>query len=194
MRRLVSVSLVSALGLAPLGVQAADLVVWWEEAWFAEEESAVDEMVAAFEQQTGKKIELISKQSGAGDEVQAALEAGQPPDFLRGLGGTTNRAEQWAYEGWLVDLDQTLGPLRGLFDADLLERATLLNARDGASGLYALPMGRITNHIHVWQSLLERAGFTLADIPRSGRRSGRSGATGSSRRCGEPPGARTSMP
>ena len=26
-------------------------------------------------------------------------------------------------------------------------------------------MGRITHHIHVWQNLLERAGFSLADIP-----------------------------
>ena len=154
------------LAMAPLGAKAADLVVWWEEAWYPEEERAIAEMIAAFEQQTGKKIELVSNQSAAGEEVQAALEAGQPPDFLWGLGGTTNGAEQWAYEDRLVNLDQALGPLRELFDADLLERATLLNGRDGEPGLYALPMGRITNHIHVWQDLLERAGFTLADVPK----------------------------
>ena len=27
-------------------------------------------------------------------------------------------------------------------------------------------MGRISNHVHVWKSLLARAGFTLADIPK----------------------------
>ena len=27
-------------------------------------------------------------------------------------------------------------------------------------------MGRTTNHIHVWKSLLEQAGFTLEDIPK----------------------------
>ena len=27
-------------------------------------------------------------------------------------------------------------------------------------------MGRVTNHVHVWKSLLEQAGFTLADIPK----------------------------
>jgi len=154
------------LAMAPLGAKAADLVVWWEEAWYPEEERAIADMIAAFEQQTGKKIELSSHESGAAEEVQAALEAGQPPDFLWGLGGTTGGAEQWAYEDRLVDLDQTLGPLRDLFDPDLLERATLLNDSDGEPGLYALPMGRITNHIHVWQSLLERAGFTLADVPK----------------------------
>jgi UDP-N-acetyl-D-glucosamine/UDP-N-acetyl-D-galactosamine dehydrogenase len=32
--------------------------------------------------------------------------------------------------------------------------------------LYGLPMGFGTNHIHVWRSLLEQAGFTLEDIPK----------------------------
>ena len=80
----------------------------------------------------------------------------EPPGF----------ADQWAYEDRLVDLDSTLGSLRELFDPDLLEHATLLNERTGERGLYALPMGRNTNHVHVWQSLLEQAGFTLADIPK----------------------------
>ena len=42
----------------------------------------------------------------------------------------------------------------------------LLNQKTGQRALYALPIGRITNHVHVWKSLLEQAGFTLADIPK----------------------------
>jgi multiple sugar transport system substrate-binding protein len=41
----------------------------------------------------------------------------------------------------------------------------LLNGKTGRRGLYALPMGRGSNHVHVWKSLLEQAGFTLGDIP-----------------------------
>ena len=41
----------------------------------------------------------------------------------------------------------------------------MLNGRTGRRGLYGLPMGRRSLHLHVWNSLLERAGFTLADIP-----------------------------
>jgi multiple sugar transport system substrate-binding protein len=52
-----------------------------------------------------------------------------------------------------------------LFDADAIEAATYLNGSTGRRGLYALPMGRSSNHIHVWKSLLEQAGFTLDDIP-----------------------------
>ena len=53
-------------------------------------------------------------------------------------------------------------------------------------------MGFATNHVHVWQSLLEQAGFTLDDIPKDGRRFGRSGAIRSSRRCARPRAATTS--
>jgi multiple sugar transport system substrate-binding protein len=42
----------------------------------------------------------------------------------------------------------------------------LLDPKTEQLRLYALPMGRTTNHIHVWKGLLERAGFTLADIPK----------------------------
>ena len=38
MPRLASVCLASALGLAPLGADAADLVVWWDEGYYPEEQ------------------------------------------------------------------------------------------------------------------------------------------------------------
>ena len=72
----------------------------------------------------------------------------------------------WAYEDRLVDLEGVLGPVLDLFDADAIEVSTLLDGKTGRRGLYALPMGRYSNHVHVWNSLLERAGFTLADIPK----------------------------
>ena len=78
----------------------------------------------------------------------------------------TRWAAQWAYEDRLVDLEDALGPVLDLFDADAIEVSTLLNGKTGRRGLYALPMGRASNHLHVWNSLLERAGFTLADIPK----------------------------
>ena len=145
--------------------RAADLVVWWEEGWYPEEDRAVAELVAAFEAKTGRDVELVRQPHDARAEVTAALEAGRPPDFLWGLGGTAGLVGRWALEGRLADLTEAVGPLREMFDADALEHATLPNARTGGRALYALPMGRSSNHVHVWTGLLERAGFTLADIP-----------------------------
>jgi ABC-type glycerol-3-phosphate transport system substrate-binding protein len=81
-----AVVLAVAIVLAPLGARAADLVVWWEQGYYPQEDGAVRETVAAFEHKTGKRVELVQP---AGDElpgqVAAALEAGQSPDFIFGL-------------------------------------------------------------------------------------------------------------
>ena len=58
--------LAAALVLAPLGAQAADLVVWWEKGFYSQADEAVAEIVAAFEQKTGKQVELVQP---AQDEI-----------------------------------------------------------------------------------------------------------------------------
>src|SRR3954449_7963154 len=163
--RVRAVLLAVALVLVPLAARAADLVVWWEKGFYPEEDAAVAELVAAFEAGTGKTVELVQPaQDEMSDKAQAALKAGQPPDFLFGTLG--DHLPQWAYEDRLVNLEGVLGPVLGLFDADILEAATLLNGRTGERDLYALPMGRNSNHVHVWKSVLERAGFRLEDVPK----------------------------
>jgi hypothetical protein len=55
MQRLVRVFLAATLILAPVGAQAADLVVWWEKGYDDRENEAVREIIATFEQETGKR-------------------------------------------------------------------------------------------------------------------------------------------
>jgi multiple sugar transport system substrate-binding protein len=96
----------------------------------------------------------------------AALEAERrTPDFVFTV-AETQPFERWAYEGRLVDLTESVGHFSDLFDADALKRATLLDGTTGRRGLYLVPMGLGTHYVHVWKSLLGRAGFTLADIPK----------------------------
>jgi multiple sugar transport system substrate-binding protein len=157
--------LVCVLALAPLASKAADLVVWWEEGFYPQADEAVVEIIAAFEQETGKEVELVQyPQDDMLNQAESALQAGAPPDFLFSTVVDFSIA-RWAYDDRLVDLEGVLGPVRDLFDTDTMEVSTLVNGRTGRRGLYALPMGRPSNHLHLWKSLLERAGFTLADVP-----------------------------
>ena len=165
--RVRAVLLAAALVLAPLGARAADLVVWWEEGFNPEEDQAVREIVAAFEQKTGKQVELVfHPRAGA---------AGQGPGGARGRAAARLRLrhsvityidEQWAYEGRLVDLADALGPFADLFDPDALERPPCSTRRRAGAASTRCRWALTTNHVHVWRSLLERAGFTLADIPK----------------------------
>jgi multiple sugar transport system substrate-binding protein len=158
-----------ALILAPLGAQAADLVVWWEKGVNPEEDAAVRETVAAFEQETGKQVELEQPSQEGENNIEAktlaAVSAGQPPDFLFGS-NTDTYYGQWAEEGRLVDLSDVIGPFASLFDPDALRFATLLDATTGRRALHGLPIAFSTHTVHVWRNLLEQAGFTLADVPK----------------------------
>ncbi len=155
----------AALVLAPLGARAADLVVWWEKGFNPQEDAAVREIVAAFEQKTGKQVEL---ERPSHDDIEAkalaAVEAGLPPDFLFGM-NTDYLYGQWAAEDRLIDLSDVIGPFASLFDPDALRYATRPDATASRRALYALPIGFGTNHVHVWRNLLEQGGFSLDDVP-----------------------------
>jgi multiple sugar transport system substrate-binding protein len=154
------------IAMAPLTARAADLVVWWEEGWYPQEDEALTKVVAAFEQGSGKEVEIAFYPiDELPDKIEAALAAGEPPDVAFG-GWLPERAGPWAFEDRLVDLSDAVGSFSNLFDPGALDRVTLLNARTGQKALYGLPVGRSTNHLHVWKSLLERAGFSLDDIPK----------------------------
>jgi multiple sugar transport system substrate-binding protein len=164
--RVRAVLLAAALALAPLAVRAADLVVWWDKAFYPEEDRALAELAQAFEEKTGLRMKLVRHDGWeAPAKVEAAIEASQPPDFAFSLFFSQGQLERWAAEDRLVDLTDTVGKLADLLDSDLLDYSLMASERTGRKGLYALPIGRVTNHIHVWLSLLERAGFRREDIP-----------------------------
>ena len=76
-----AIVLAAALVLAPLGARAADLVVWWDEGSYAEEDEAVKEIIAAFEQESGKQVELVFYRAGGAsrqDRGGAARPASRP--------------------------------------------------------------------------------------------------------------------
>jgi ABC-type glycerol-3-phosphate transport system substrate-binding protein len=67
------VFLVVALATVPLGAQAADLVVWWDRGFYEQEDDAVAEIIAVFEQKTGKQVDL--EQPSQSDIEAKALAA-----------------------------------------------------------------------------------------------------------------------
>ena len=130
--RIRAVVLAAAIVLAPLGARAADLVVWWDEGYYAEEDQALREVIAAFEQESGKggRAGLPSDGGTAGCKTAAALEAGQPPDFAFGF-WLTDYAPQWALEDRLVDLSDTIGHFSDLFDPAQLDRGHAAQCNHG---------------------------------------------------------------
>jgi multiple sugar transport system substrate-binding protein len=161
-----AVVLAAAIVLAPLGAKAADLVVWWDEGFYPQEDEAIREIVAAFEQETGKQVELLLEPpQELRANLVAAIQGGHPPDFAFSAPIQPLHAG-WAFEDRLVDLTDAVAHFSDLFDADALAWVVLLNDRTRERALYGLPVGLASNYLHVWTSLLTQAGFAIEDIPK----------------------------
>ena len=115
--RVRAVILAAALMLAPLGARAADLVVWWEEGFNPGEDEAVREIVAAFEQKTGKtgRAGLLSRRTCCRRRLRRRSRPGHRPTSCSASHQLTTM-RQWAHEGRLVDLSERAraagGPVR----------------------------------------------------------------------------------
>ena len=182
-----AVLLAVALALAPLGARAADLVVWWEKGFYPQEDEAVAEIIAAFEQKTGKQVELVQYEQDEHHEARRKRPSGggaarlpvQQHDRDEGLPGGRTRT------GWSIS--RASSPRSWTCSMPMPSTAsTLLDGKTGRRGLYALPMGRYPITSMPGRASWSGPGSPSPTFPRSGRRSGRSGATGCSRRCARP--------
>ena len=145
------ISFAAALAIAPLGAQAADLVVWWDEGYYAQEDEAVREIVAAFEQETGKQVELVFHPEDGASRGDRGGARGRPAARLRlRLLARHDYIGQWAFDDRLVDLTDAVGHFSDLFDPDALglgDVAQRENRAKGpvrpADGPYDLPPSRL---------------------------------------------------
>jgi multiple sugar transport system substrate-binding protein len=145
---------------------AADLTVWWTRGYYPEEDEGIRRIVADFERDTGQNVELSYwTQEDLPTKVMAALAADELPDVVYCM-SCLGHSVRWAHDGLLLDLKDVIEPIADQMDSGALARARLLNGQTGQRGYYTLPIVQASVHIHVWKSLLDRAGISLDQIPR----------------------------
>jgi multiple sugar transport system substrate-binding protein len=145
-------------------VLAADLRIAWEQGFYPEEDQAIAAVVAAYQQQTGNAVELtLYPQDDLMAKVVPMINAGNPPDLLMGLG--ISYLPNWALEDVVADLSDVVGPIEDQFYPGVLASVRLRNGKTGQTAYYAVPIGQFGHYIHVWKSLLAKAGIGLEDIP-----------------------------
>jgi len=153
-------------GIAVQSASAEDLVIWWNKSYYQEEDDKFDEIVKAFEAETGINVDyslFINEDTPI--KALAALSAGQVPDLAFGFLFDLQHTSRWAYEGKLVDVSDVLEPMKDRFMPVALESVNLLNGETGERSYYAFPTQQQTAHIHVWNSLLKEIGQSVDDIP-----------------------------
>jgi multiple sugar transport system substrate-binding protein len=146
--------------------QAKTAVLWWAQGFVQEEDISIKKIVADYEKASGNKIELsIMPFAPLRQKVVSAVTSGVVPDFF-----VSQPAEIIALYAWddkLVDVGDVVATQREEFTETALINMNCYNSVTKQRSFYGVPYttGALPNH--VWRPLVEKAGYKIADIPKT---------------------------
>jgi multiple sugar transport system substrate-binding protein len=165
----------TSLGLAAAGSLARPFIanaaattaeVWWAQGFAQEEDISIKKIVADYEKASGNTIELtITPFAPLRQKIVAAMTSGIVPDFF-----TNTPTEIIALHAWddrLVDLTDVIDTQKAQYTETALVSAYCYNNTTKQRSFYGVPYTQFCFTHHVWRSLVEKAGFTFEDIPRT---------------------------
>jgi multiple sugar transport system substrate-binding protein len=164
-----SVGLVAAGAVARpyIGNAAAKTAtVWWTQGFAQEEDVSTKKVIADYEKASGNTIDLsIIPYAPERQKIISAITSGEVPDIV-----SANQAEiaaLYAYQDKLVDVSDVVETQKAQFSDTALLSANCYNSVTKRRSYYGVPYVGATLPFHIWNSLVEKAGFKLVDAPKT---------------------------
>src|ERR1700746_1079604 len=163
----------SSLGLAAAGALARPHVanaaattaeLWWGQGFAQEEDVAFKNLIADYEKASGNKIEdSIIPFAPMRQKAISAITSGVVPDILELADFQFLPLNAWADK--LVDVSDIVEPIKSQYIDNALRGTYNYNNVTKRRAYYAVPMKCSAVPFNIWQSLIEKAGYKLEDIP-----------------------------
>src|SRR5580693_3298591 len=173
-RRLV---LRGSVGLAAAGTfaspyiaraQAKTASVLWVQGFVKEEDEAFKNLVAAYEKASGNKIDFSLIPFGpAMQKIVAGLTSGDTPDIMYHAIADQTVVPQNTWNDKLVDVSDVVDTQKAHFHPTALLTSQYYNNVTKQRGYTYVPIKCGVSPFHVWNSLVEKAGFKLSDAPKT---------------------------
>ena len=145
---------------------AKTATVWWTQGFIPEEDASFRQMVAEYEKASGNKIDhSLIPFAPLTQKIIAALTSGDVPDVI-----STDNAPivpQFAWNDKLVDLTEVVETQKAHYHPTAYLAAQYYNSVTKKRSFYYAPYKTAVFPIHIWNSLVEKAGYKLADAPKT---------------------------
>jgi len=146
--------------------EAKTATVWWVQGFAQEEDIGFKQLVADYEKASGNRIEYsITPFAAMRQKEIAAVTSGVVPDILNV--GDYFFGVLSAWNDQLVDLTDVIETQKSLFLPTALQTAYAYNNELKKRSYYMIPHRMTVIPFHVWRSLLDKAGYKPADIPKT---------------------------
>jgi ABC-type glycerol-3-phosphate transport system substrate-binding protein len=162
-----------SLGLAAAGALARPYVanaaattaeVWWTQGFAQEEDVAFKKLIADYERASGNKIDdSIVPFAPLRQKMVSAVTAGVVPDIMEYADFSFLPLNAW--DDKLVDVSDIVEPVKSQYIDTALRATYSYNNVTKRRAYYAVPMKAAGIPFHIWNSLVEKAGFKVSDIP-----------------------------
>src|SRR5229473_5804641 len=165
----------SSLGLVAAGSLARPYIanaaattaeVWWQQGFVPEEDVGQKKIIADYEKASGNTIDLsIVPFAPLRQKIVAAMTSGIVPDLFPATPGEIIALHAW--DDRLVDVSDVVERQKSEYTETALLSNYCYNQVEKKRSFYGVPttQGCLPNHI--WRPLIEKAGYTLEDIPKT---------------------------
>jgi len=164
-----SLALAAAGTLArPYIANAADTTaeVWWTQGFIPEEDDSIKKIVADYQKASGNTIDLsIMPFAPQRQKIVSAVTSGVVPDLF-----WNNPGEIIALHAWddkLVDVSDVVETQKEEFTETALLNVNCYNSVEKKRSFYGVPLTMDVLPNHIWQPLVEKAGYKMEDIPKT---------------------------
>jgi multiple sugar transport system substrate-binding protein len=148
--------------------QAKTASVLWVQGFVKEEDEAFQNLVAAYEKASGNKIEFSLIPFGpAMQKIVAGLTSGDTPDIMMHDIAEQAVVPQNTWNDKLVDVSDVVETQKDHFHPTALLASKYYNNVTKQRGFTYVPVKCAVLPFHVWSSLVEKAGFKMADAPKT---------------------------
>jgi multiple sugar transport system substrate-binding protein len=145
---------------------ATTATVWWTQGFAEEEDISFKKIVGDYQKASGNTIDYsIMPYAPLRQKIVSAVTSGVVPDLFQ-----NTPAEVIALHAWddrLVDVSDVIETQKTQYTRTALLTVNCYNSVEKKRSFYGVPytVGCQTNH--VWRPLVEKAGYTMEDLPRT---------------------------
>src|SRR5712672_2788959 len=165
----------SSLGLAAAGTlgrpylanaAATTAEVWRTQGFVPEEDVAIKKIVADYQKASGNTIELSIMPFGPlRQKIVSAVTSGVVPDMFPNQPGEI--IALYAWDDKLVDVTDVIETQKSQYIETALLNAYCYNNVEKKRSYYGVQFSNDVLPNHIWRPLIEKAGYTLEDIPKT---------------------------
>ena len=164
-----------SLGFAAAGALARPFIanaaattasVWWTQGFIREEDAAFRQMVAEYEKASGNTIDYsLVPFAPLEQKIVSALTTDEVPDVMEQNIADLRLVPQYAWRGKLADLTEIVETQKSQYHPTAYLATQCYNNFTKKRSAYFAPYKMIVSPFHIWNSLVEKAGYKMSDAP-----------------------------